>query len=540
MSELTKKAKVNLNTMAHFETDAAQRLRSILIANEVATWTWDIDKDLVVADENLARLFGVSPEDAAGGPIDAYLQAIYPDDRAHVAGAIKSAIEGPNGRYEIDYRIVRTDGTVRWVRARGIVERDSDGKPERFPGVVTDITERKVLEQSAEELGKRLEQQTQLFDVTLSSITDFVYIFNPEGRFIYVNRALLDLWNLGLKDAVGKNFHELKYPDELADRLQKQIQQVFQTRVGLIGETPYTSPAGVGGYYEYIFRPVFDSEGRVEFVAGSTRDITQRKLTEEELRQSEERYRRIADTLENQVAERTSQLEDRNNDVLNQSRQLRDLTVRLMETQDQERRHIARELHDSAGQTIAVLLFNLEKLLTELKKSDSPLQKLAGDTLNDAQMLNQEIRTTSYLLHPPLLDEIGLQPALEWYVNGLKDRVGLDVNLEIGADFERPSRQIDLAIFRVVQECLTNIHRHSGSKTAKIGIARNDADVVITVSDAGRGMSVERLLRVQTEGGVGLRGIRERVRQLGGEVRLESEEGKGTTVTVSLPSHVSD
>lgn len=390
--------------------------------------------------------------------------------------------------------------------------------------------------QKAEELLQTLEQQARVFDTTLSSITDFVYIFDRDGRFVYVNQALLDLWGLKLEDAIGKNFYELKYPDDLAQRLQEQIQQVITTKAGLTDETPYTSPTGAGGYYEYIFRPVFDRDGNVESVAGSTRDITERKRVEEQLRQSQERFRVLAASLENQVLSRTSELEQRNNDVLMQSEQLRNLSVRLMEMQDHERRHIARELHDSAGQIVAALLMNLGRLRRELSVGNPKQAHLVEETLTWAEDLNKEMRTTSYLLHPPLLDESGLRAALEWYIEGLSERANLEITLGMPEDFERPTRDMELTVFRVVQECLTNIHRHSGSKTAQIIISREGPSIVVEVRDAGRGLSAENLSRIQARGtGVGLRGIRERVRQLGGVVRMESQEGGGTTILVTLP-----
>lgn len=391
-------------------------------------------------------------------------------------------------------------------------------------------------EQATDELRRRMEQQARVFDVTLSSITDFAYIFDRDGRFLYVNQALLDLWGLKLQEAIGKNFYELQYPDDLARRLQEQIQQVIRTKAGLTDETPYTSPTGAGGYYEYIFRPVFDRDGNVESVAGSTRDITERKRVEEQLRQSQERFRVLAASLENEVLARTSELEQRNNDVLMQSEQLRKLSVRLMETQDHERRRLARDLHDSAGQILAALLMNLGRIRRELKTTNPKLAQLAQETQSWAEELNQEMRTTSYLLHPPLLDETGLRDALNWYVGGLKERANLDVTLSIDEDFERPALDTELTIFRVVQECLTNIHRHSGSKTAEIFIARDDVNILVEIRDLGRGISAENLSKIQVRGtGLGLRGIRERVRQFGGKVRMESQEGSGTTVFVTLP-----
>jgi PAS domain S-box-containing protein len=517
--------------------DANQRLGSILSLNEVATWTWDVVNDLVIADENLARLFGMTPNERR--PIKDYVRAIHPEDRPGVEAAIAAAVEGPNDKYAVEYRIVRQDGSTSWVTARGKVERDEAGMPQYFPGVVIDISDRKLSEQKSEELRFRLQQQSHVFDITLSSIKDFAYIFDRKGRFSFVNRALLDLWGLKLEDAIGKDFYDLKYPDDLAERLQRQIQQVFDTGVGLTDETPYTSPTGAGGYYEYIFGPVFGRDGSVEAVAGSTRDITQRKRTEEELRQSQERFRILAETLENEVAARTAELEERNADVMKQAEQLRSLSVSLMETQDREGRRIARELHDSAGQLIAVLLMNLARMVQGLKVSNPDLMKLAEETQSHAQELEREIRTTSYLLHPPMLDEVGLRAALSWYVEGLKQRAGLDVQLNIPEDMERPSRDVEVTIFRVVQECLTNIHRHSGSESAQIKLGREGASLVLEIRDAGRGISARKLSELREKSaGVGLRGIRERVRQFGGDVRIESQEGVGTNILVKLPLSV--
>ena len=395
--------------------------------------------------------------------------------------------------------------------------------------------ERSVSEQDVDELRLRIEQQSRILDITLSSISDFAYMFDREGRFAFVNEALLKLWGLKIEDAVGKNFYELKYPDELASRLQQQIQKVFETSEGLTDETEYTSPTGAAGFYEYIFRPVFDREGNVELVAGSTREITERKRVEEDLRRSQERLRELAESLESQVRARTVELELRNNDVMLQSEQLRELSIRLMTTQDEERRHIAREMHDSAGQIVAALSMYLTEISSKIGDSNLELGELVKNAMNLTKDLDQEIRTTSYLLHPPMLDEIGLKAALDWYVEGLEQRAGIKAELSM-AEIGRLAPEMELAIFRVVQECLTNTHRHSGSKTAHISIDRDSAGVVVEVRDFGRGISASNLAKIRNRSaGIGLRGMRERVRPYAGDVRIDSQEGHGTTITITIP-----
>jgi PAS domain S-box-containing protein len=271
-----------------------------------------------------------------------------------------------------------------------------------------------------------------------------------------------------------------------------------------------------------------DASGKIIGASTNARDITQRKRIERELRESEERYRTLADALDTQVQFRTRELERRNSE-------LRELSGRLMESQDVERRHIARELHDSAGQTLAALGISLAQLAQRTKNDPVQLAKSIQDAESLVQHLYKEIRTTSYLLHPPLLDESGLSSALNWYVQGLKERSGLDVDLRIPEGFGRLPADVELVIFRIVQESITNVHRHSGSKSAAIRVAREVDKISVEVQDQGRGMLPEKLAEIQAQGsGVGISGMRERLRHFGGELVVDSN-GSGTKVYATLP-----
>ena len=274
--------------------------------------------------------------------------------------------------------------------------------------------------------------------------------------------------------------------------------------------------------------PVRDASGKIIGASKIARDITQRKRIERELRESEERYRTLADALDTQVQFRTQELERRNSE-------LRDLSGRLMEAQDVERRHIARELHDSAGQSLAALGMLLARISEDAKKDPEQLAKNVQSAEELVQHLTKEIRTTSYLLHPPTLDEIGISSALSWYVQGLAERSSLQIDLKVPENFGRLPSEMELVIFRLVQESLTNIHRHSGSKTAQIRIEREGDNVKVEVEDQGSGMSPERLAEIQSQGtGVGIRGMRERVRHFHGDLVIESNSS-GTKVCATLP-----
>ncbi|MEP6848820.1 MAG: PAS domain S-box protein, partial [Acidobacteriota bacterium] len=271
------------------------RLASTLAFGEIGTWEFDLLNNLVVADPNLARIFHLKEGEEGGTRLENLLRSIHPEDIGTVESTIQKAVDNGD-RYDLEYRIVGEDNRFRWVMGRGRVERDEQGRAVRLPGVVIDITRSRQAEEDVERLVSVSERERRLFNTALSNTADFIYTFDLEGRFTYINQALLSLLQKMSADAVGKNFFELDYPPELAEKLQSQIQQVIDTGKPVKDETPYTSHKGER-QYEYIFVPVFGLGGAVEAVAGSTRDITDRKETEVGLRESEKRLRQLADAM---------------------------------------------------------------------------------------------------------------------------------------------------------------------------------------------------------------------------------------------------
>lgn len=212
------------------------------------------------------------------------------------------------------------------------------------------------------------------------------------------------------------------------------------------------------------------------------------------------------------------------------------LSGRLLQLQDEERRRMARELHDSTAQSLAALVMNLSQLGKLLPALDPQMGNLASDSLALAELCFREIRTLSYLLHPPLLDEMGLGSAVRWFLDGFSQRSGVYVQLDVSPELTRLPQEVETALFRVIQESLTNIHRHSGSSTARVRLVQKDAELTLEISDEGQGILLGALpaLTGKIAGlGVGIMGMRERMAQLGGRLEIHSTP-QGTTVRAVL------
>jgi PAS domain S-box-containing protein len=256
-----------------------------------------------------------------------------------------------------------------------------------------------------------------------------------------------------------------------------------------------------------IITPIKDAAGDLLGFAKVTRDFTERMLAQKDLQDSRRKL---------QESERS----------------LRDLSLHLLRTQDEERRRIGREMHDSLGQYLAALKMKLDLM------TSSPATQEQIDCANLVEKCVKEVRTISYLLYPPMLEEVGLKSAIPWYLEGFSKRSGIQTSFEIPDDFQRLSRDAELVLFRVLQECLTNVQRHSGSATAEVKILHSEDSVILEVGDRGRGLPAEILEQGSQDWmgslGVGLRGMSERLRQIGGALNSAPSEGV-TKVRATVP-----
>jgi PAS domain S-box-containing protein len=495
-------------------------LAAIVDSSDDAVISKTLDGTITTWNNGAQRIFGYSPEEAIGRPIT----MLIPPDRLDEETTILERLKRGERINHYETVRLRKDGIRIRISLTISPVKDGHGRIIGASKVARDVTEQKQVEQA-------LAERALLLDLS----SDAIFVRDGDDRITYWNKSAAELYGFSREEATGRVSHDLlqtEFPESL-----ERITQQFARDGRWSGELLHTRKDGSQILVVSRWALDRDRDGNRKCVLETNNDITAQKQLESGLRESQERFRVLANGLENQVRVRTHQLEQRNAEVLQQSEQLRELSTRLQQTQDDERRRIARELHDSAGQVVTVLGMNLASIAQHVGRN-AKVGKAIEENRELVQQLSKEIRTMSYLLHPPLLDENGLPGALDWYTQGLAERSSLKCDLIIPKDFGRLSDDVEVTIFRIVQECLTNIHRHSGSKTAAIRLSRTGESVSLEIQDEGRGIPAERLAEIQGHRtGVGITGMRERVHHLNGTIDIQSN-AKGTKISVTLPAAV--
>jgi PAS domain S-box-containing protein len=361
----------------------------------------------------------------------------------------------------------------------------------------------------------------ELLHMLVGAVQDYaILMLDPEGRVSTWNSGAERIKGYHASEIIGRHFSSFYPEEDLANGKPRRALEVAAREGRYEDEGWRVRKDGSRFWASVVITAVRDRDGKILGYGKVTRDFTERMRMHEALRKE------IAEKVVAQELLRESE------------HSLRRLSQHLLRTQDEERKRIGRDLHDSLGQYLSVLKMKMESVdAGKFLAADSVHEQLT-ECIQLAEESIKEVRTISYLLYPPMLEEMGLKCAIPWYLDGFTKRSGIATSFDASADFGRLSADAELAVFRVLQESLTNIHRHSGSPTAVIRLLQENRAIVLEISDRGKGMDPAGAHQSNGNGpgslGVGLRGMTERMQQLGGTFEVASSS-QGTIVTARIP-----
>ena len=465
--------------------ESEERYRDLVDNSDVLIGTHDANGQVLSANRAVAEASGFSSADQLVGRrvadflsldvrhlFNTYLQEVLTKGRAR--GLMK--VRTRNG----EERLIEYDNSLR---------REGLGKP-IVRCIGRDVTEQRRAERALRESEER-------FRTMANAAPVMIWMSAPDAGCTFFNQPWLDFTGRPMEEQIGNGWTVFVHPDDLS-RCMEAYLKAFKARAKF--EMEYRLRR-VDGEYRWILDigvPLFVPPGTFVGYVGSCLDVTEHKQAQDRLQQ---------------------------------------LSGRLIKLQEQERQRISRELHDTTASSLTALIANLALVRRSAGTLDSRAQKALSESLDLARQCVREIRTLSYLLHPPLLDELGLASALRWYTEGFAIRSGVMIDLHLPAKLDRLPREAETALFRIVQEGLTNIHLHSGSSSATIKIARKASEITLALRDVGCGIPPG-VLDGPTDNmqglGVGIAGMRERVRQLGGSMKIRTGN-RGTTIKATLP-----
>jgi len=475
----------------------AQRLAS------VGSFEWDLDTGQLVWSDELYRIYGLEPQ-ACKATLGNYLVRVHPEDRLRVRRCIQGAIRDRTP-YSFNERIVRSGGEIRTLHSQGEVIADGIGDEGslRLVGFCQDITDRR----QAEEMWKR-------YETIVNTARDFLTLVNRRYRHEAVNDAYCAAHGLPREKVIGKGLAQLWGRGPFCSVMKRHLDLCFS---GQDVHYQFWFKCGERGrrYYDVNHYPYLH-DGAVTHVIVVTRDITEEKQAQDALKEGKEHYIQLF---------REAQAMEEN---------LRQLSHKVVSAQEEERKHISRELHDEVGQTLTAVNVSIAMLRKEAGSNG----RLNGKVAEAQRLIEQSMETVHRFareLRPEMLDHLGPYAALRSYVKSFGERTGVKMTLHPDATLDHIDGQQGIVLYRVVQESLTNVFKHARATEVEIRFPRIEGGICMEIADNGRSFRVSDQLAGKAKRRLGLLGMQERVRLVNGTFSIESMFGKGTTIRVQLP-----
>jgi PAS domain S-box-containing protein len=457
----------------------------------LGSWDWDIQTNTVTWSDELYRIYGFGPDDVSP-TYETFLDGVYPEDRETVRRVIEQAYSD-HKPFALHHRIVRSDGTVRLLHARGVVVKDDSGKPVRMVWTGMDVTDTVSTEET-------LRQTMHKYESLVDAVEGIVW--EMDGRtqqMLFVSRQAEQLLGYPVERWTAE-------PSVWRERIMEEDRgKVLQTLL---------KAGSQQGKHDLEFR-MSASDGRMVWLRGTVNSVIERNRP---------RLRGIlVDITERRKVE----------DRLKESfEQLRNLAVRLQSIREQESTRIALEIHDELGQALTGLKMDLAWMTKRLGTEQEPLQKKIQSMGKLIDSTIQTIRRISTELRPGVLDDLGLVAAIEWQTEEFEHRTGIHSTVSLPSESPELERERATAVFRILQETLTNVARHANAKNVNIALKMDNNHLILDVRDDGIGIPLQRISDPQS---LGLVGMRERAIFLGGKLTISGQPMRGTTVVLQVP-----
>ena len=456
-------------------------------------WEWNIETNESIWSEEIYRILDVPPQ-SKGPTYEEFLSHVHPEDREFLQRSVAEAFQGRP--YSIDIRLLRSNGSVRVTHVEGKVILDESGRPLRMFGTCQDITARVEAEE-------QLRQSNERFRAIYEAAAIGISVADARGRILAANPALRRMLGYSAEELFAKSFIELTHPEDLPKNLKLFQELMAGKRDGFQLEKRYRRKNGDYFWGRVTTSTVKDTRGRPVYSIAMVEDITQARQGQQKLQESE--------------------------------RNLRYLATQLLTAQERERQRIALDLHDDLGQSLMALKLHLRALEREVPAHLADLKQELTAEAASIDAITENVRRLARDLHPAMLEYLGLSAALNRLFKDFSEHHGIKLSLDLDDVNGVFYKKSQINIYRIFQECLTNIAKYSQATQVSIEIKKLEGRVSLRIEDNGRGFDAARVLAGRTARGLGLAAMEERMHMLGGSLEIWSRPGQGTRISFNIP-----